>query len=299
MVSVCLITYHHEQFIADALDNILSQETDFPFEIIIGEDCGTDGTRKICEHYRDLYPGIITLLPSDKNLGMMNNFIRTFQSCRGSYIAFTEGDDYWTDKNKLQKQFDFLENNPDFSTCFHNVKMVFTRNQSKGERPYHGSLEKNIFITEDLLCQWFIPTTSVMVRNYKDFELPDWFRHCKSGDIPFLLLMSLRGPLKYLNEIMGVYRVHDTGMSGTHNGYNKIIGMIFIYENFNIFTGFRFQQKINEAVIYEIHRHLPYELKKLEAEKQVATEPEAKMQERNISKQLSILQMIKRIKNHF
>ncbi len=299
MVSVCLITYNHEQYIAEALDNILLQQTDFPFEIIIGEDCSTDDTRKICAHYQNLHPDKITLLPSEKNLGMMNNFIRTFLSCRGSYIAFTEGDDFWTDRKKLQKQFDFLENYPDYSTCFHNVKMVFTKNQSKGERSYHSSLEKNIFITEDLLSQWFIPSTSVMIRTYKDFVLPDWFRYCKSGDIPFILLMSLKGPIKYLNEIMGVYRVHDTGISGTHNGYYKIIGMIFIYENFNIFTNFRFQKKINEAIIYEINYHLPYEWKKLEADKPVVLEPQSKLENGNNLRFGLIRHLIQRIRNHF
>ncbi len=268
MVSICVITYNHQQYIAETLDSILSQQTDFPFEIVIGEDCSTDDTRKICAQYRDQHPEIISLLPEEQNLGMMNNFIRTFQRCKGSYIAFTEGDDYWIDNNKLQKQHDFLFQNPAFSTCFHNVNMIFTRNQSKGERPYHSSLEKNIFITEDLLSQWFIPTTSVMIRKYQDFVLPDWFKHCKSGDIPFILLLSLRGPVMYLNEIMGVYRVHDTGISGTHNGYDKIIAMIFIYENFNIYTSCRFQKKIKEAIIYEIHRHLPDELKKSDSETQ-------------------------------
>ena len=255
--SICIITYNHDQFIAETLESVLMQETDFPIEIIIGEDNSTDQTRTICQEYANKYPELIRLLPPEVNLGMMQNFLRTYRACSGEFIAFIEGDDYWNDPQKLQKQIDFLQANPDFSICFHNVILKFSRKNEQSEKPFHNNLHKDVFETEDLLQQWFIPSGAVVFRKYTDFIFPDWFAESKSGDIPFLLLMSLKGKIKYIDQIMGVYRIHDKGISTTHNGYDKIIAMVFIYENFNIYTKQRHSEKIKEAIIFEINRHLP------------------------------------------
>src|SRR6516164_8232942 len=117
-VSVFMITYNHGKYISEAIESIVSQKTNFEFELVIGEDCGPDDTRAICEQYAAKYPDIINLLPSDKNYGPMGNTIRVMYACTGKYVALCEGDDYWTDPYKLQKQVDFLEANPDFSICF-------------------------------------------------------------------------------------------------------------------------------------------------------------------------------------
>lgn len=256
-LSVCLITYNHEQFIAQALDSILQQKTSFDFEIVIGEDASTDSTRHICRQYADQHPTTIRLLPRQSNIGMMRNFMETFGNCRGEYIAFIEGDDYWTDPLKLETQVSFLENNKEFSLCFHNVVNKFMRINENAEVLFHKQKIPDIYETSDLLKQWFIPSSSVLLRSYPDFQLPHWFIYCKSGDIPFLLLISLRGKLKYIHQLMGVYRIHDAGISSTHNGYEKIISMIYIYENFDIHTGFKFHQHIRAAQQYEIDRHYP------------------------------------------
>ena len=109
-VSVCMITYNHESYIHQAIEGVLTQNTTFPYKLVIGEDYSADGTRKICQEYANLYPDKIDLLPSSSNLGMQRNFSRTLNVCTGKYIALCEGDDYWTDPMKLQKQIDILEN---------------------------------------------------------------------------------------------------------------------------------------------------------------------------------------------
>lgn len=259
LVSVCLITYKQEEYIAEAIESIFRQQTGFSFELIIGEDNSPDSTRQICQQYADKYPDQIRLLPGEKNLGMLKNFMRTIAAACGKYIAFLEGDDYWTDPRKLQKQVDFLEQNPGYSICFHNVQVKSIKKGIEGEWLFHKSLEKTVFTTEDLLRQWFIPSASVVFVNYPDLELPSWFSFCKSGDIPFLLLLSLRGKIKYIDETMAVYRVHEKGISSSHNGYDKIIAMIYIYENFNVHTGYYYRDKIREAIIYEMNYHFPRE----------------------------------------
>src|ERR1700739_2391661 len=112
LISVCMITYNHEKYIAQAIESVLAQKTNFPVELVIGDDYSTDSTRKICLDYKKKHPDILKLRFPDKNMGMMPNFIANLKECDSRYIALLEGDDYWTDPYKLQKQFDFLEANP-------------------------------------------------------------------------------------------------------------------------------------------------------------------------------------------
>ena len=126
-VSVAMITYNHERFIAQAIESVLMQQTDFAVELVIGEDCSTDGTREIVRAYGERYPERVHPLLHEHNLGLKghNNFVATLKACRGQYIALLEGDDYWTDPHKLQKQVDFLDGHPEYVGCFHNAMEVF------------------------------------------------------------------------------------------------------------------------------------------------------------------------------
>ncbi len=119
-LSVVLITYNHEPYIRECLDGIFMQETDFPFDIIVGEDCSTDNTREVLREYDRKYPGRMKLLFREKNLGRVTlNVYQSAMAADGEYLAFIEGDDSWSDPKKLQKQVDFLETHPDYmgTTC--------------------------------------------------------------------------------------------------------------------------------------------------------------------------------------
>src|SRR5690349_21232952 len=118
VVSAKVITYNHEKYIRQCLDGIMMQKTTFPIEVIIGEDCSTDKTKAICEEFKARYPEQINLLSYPQNIGVAENAKRTRAACRGKYVAICDGDDYWTDPLKLQKQFDFMENNKDVTLCF-------------------------------------------------------------------------------------------------------------------------------------------------------------------------------------
>src|SRR5574344_2319007 len=115
LLSIVTITYNHEPFIAKTIEGVLMQQVKFPIELIIAEDCSTDGTRAICQQYAEQYPDLIRLITSESNVGAIANERRAMLAARGKYIAFCEGDDYWTDPLKLQKQVDFLESHPDYS----------------------------------------------------------------------------------------------------------------------------------------------------------------------------------------
>jgi glycosyltransferase involved in cell wall biosynthesis len=132
LVSVKMITYNHAPFIAQAIEGVLHQNTNFTFELVIGEDCSTDGTREIVYRYQKKYPDIIRIVTSDQNVGMKKNGYRTTKACQGTYIAFCEGDDYWHHPGKIQKQVDYLETNPDCGMVYSSYDV------------FHPKLEKKI-----------------------------------------------------------------------------------------------------------------------------------------------------------
>lgn len=124
LLSVCLVTYNQESFIRKVLDGAVSQQTNFLYEIVIGEDCSTDSTRAICKEYEDKFPEIVRLLPQGtENLGLNLNMLRTYRQCKGKYIAYLEGDDYWIATDKLQKQVDILESQSDVVLVHTNCKL--------------------------------------------------------------------------------------------------------------------------------------------------------------------------------
>lgn len=123
-VSVVMATYNHEKYIGHALESAINQKTDFKYEILVGEDCSTDGTAKIVKEYAEKYPDKINARIREKNLGMSGNIVDLMMAAKGEYIAFLEGDDYWIDENKLQKQADFLDNHPEHVAVFGKCIMV-------------------------------------------------------------------------------------------------------------------------------------------------------------------------------
>jgi glycosyltransferase involved in cell wall biosynthesis len=152
-VSVCMIAYNHQTYIAQALDSILAQKTNFPFEIVIGDDNSTDDTGKICQEYAIRYPGKIRYHLREKNLGMMPNFITTLYECQGTYIALCEGDDYWIDETKLQTQADFLDAHPDHSLCCHNHFLLYPEKMVPVglQDHYNGGVPDRSFLSYDKL----------------------------------------------------------------------------------------------------------------------------------------------------
>ncbi len=263
-----MITYGHEKYIREAIEGVLMQKSDFEIELLIFNDCSPDNTDHIIQsiiknHERGSW---IKYVRHNQNIGMMANFLLAIEACNGDYIALCEGDDYWIDPFKLQKQVSLLASNSQFSLCFHNT---IIKNEHS-EKIMLAELDKQEFDTKDILRQWFIPTASIVFRNYSDFVFPDWFVNCQSGDIPLLLLLSLRGDIKYIDEVMSVYRLHAGGISNSHREYSKVIGMVYIYQSFNFYTKLKFKEEIQKAIIYEMRCHLPeiQELKELKKNKE-------------------------------
>jgi glycosyltransferase involved in cell wall biosynthesis len=160
IVSVHMVTYNHEKYISQSIEGVLSQITDFEFEIVIGEDKSTDGTLLICREYQKKYPKKIRLVERSVNIGSLNNFIDLFNHCNGKYIAICEGDDYWTDPLKLQKQVDILEENFQYAIC---STKVFHEKIS-GAINKDMTIMKNEFTLKDVVFSNLIRTCSVVFR---------------------------------------------------------------------------------------------------------------------------------------
>lgn len=202
-----MITYNHEAYIEKALIGVLNQQTKFSYVLIIAEDCSTDHTRIMCEKYEKAYPSAAKLLDSSENHGMQKNFMRAFAECTGKYIALCEGDDYWTDPYKLQKQVDFLEANPDYAICFHPV-VVKDENSGEMIEDYLTHEVPNTTTIENLACLGnYMHTPSVVFRNRG--SLPSYFNQLAAGDYPLHLYNAEQGKIFKMTDIMAVYRVHN------------------------------------------------------------------------------------------
>lgn len=223
-VSVLMITYNHEQYIKQAIEGILMQKCDFQIELIIGEDCSTDNTRQICNEYVLNYPEI-KLLPSKINMGAISNLIRTFQTSTGKYIALCEGDDFWTDPYKLQKQVDFLEANPDYGLVHGDVNHL---NQETGELfpAYNKTNKINIpqgdIFNDILIKSHIIKTMTVCFRrdlfekyylSNKEIMEADW----RLIDISIWLMFAKHSKIYYFNEVFATYRLLQESMSRTRD----------------------------------------------------------------------------------
>lgn len=229
MVSICCITYNQEDYIRDAIESFLRQKTDFKYEIIIHDDASTDNTANIIKEYEKKYPDIIKPIYQKENQykkGKKASLI-SYSYAKGKYIAVCEGDDYWIDDNKLQKQVDYMEKHKKCAFCFHNAQIMDLKyNTKKIFIPYNKNLKKfikkdNIYNVGELELLEFIPTASFMFRTENLSKMPDWFEKCFVGDWPLKLIMTSFGYAYYINEVMSVYRKNAKGSVTNKNNLKE------------------------------------------------------------------------------
>jgi glycosyltransferase involved in cell wall biosynthesis len=214
LVSVLVLTYNHADYIGKALDSILAQQTDFPFEIVLGDDCSTDHTRSVIEGYMERNPGRINAKFHPQNLGNSGryNFIDTFNRCTGKYIAMLEGDDYWDDPQKLHKQVTFLEAHPDYSMSCSNVAIWYEKEKAFDRTHSWTKRWKSTIDINDIIegHQVYIPSL-VFIRKYLDVELMK--QYTMFGDTVIIYQLIQRGKIRCFQEFMAVYRIHSRGVT--------------------------------------------------------------------------------------
>ncbi|OQC44889.1 MAG: putative glycosyltransferase EpsE [Bacteroidetes bacterium ADurb.Bin028] len=251
-VSVIMITYKHEQFIAKAIEGVLMQKCDFEVELIIADDCSPDKTEEkvfqiIKNHPKNSW---IKYTKHKTNKGMISNFNWALNQCKGKYIAMCEGDDYWTDPLKLQKQVDFLEANEEYSACGHTAKILY---ENTGREELYPDITENKTCTyQHTIEKWIMTTASIVFRNnievFDKMEKIYSYRNIISGDQILLATLGHIGDILIMHEAMSVYRKHDGGISNW--GDPKEIWKDHIYM-FKIFKKI-FNSKFNYVLNYRI-----------------------------------------------
>lgn len=228
MVTVCVVTYNQEKWIRQTLDSILAQQTDFPFEVIIGEDHGSDGTRTICQEYADKSENI-TLLPSSENLGVTANWIRCIQAGTGKYIMTCAGDDFWHNPQKIQMQVDFMETHPACVLChteydeLNVMSGIITQNYNATHsiNPPVGRIQQNVFNGTDYIS----PLTGCIRRDaFEQYVPADEFarRRFPREDWPTHLVLTEFGEVYYMHTSTATYRTGQESITKTSN-YEMII----------------------------------------------------------------------------
>jgi glycosyltransferase involved in cell wall biosynthesis len=230
LLTVCLITYNHAKYIEKALQSILEQETNFYFNVIIADDCSSDGTAIIVREYVAKYPEKITAILQKPNIGAGKNYDQLLTAAKGKYIAYLEADDYWTDNTKLQQQVDILETNSTYVSCFTNVKEIFSEDEND-ERNYlqNGCYPKTIIGFDELIYKNYIQTCSIVFRNNTATPLPAWLIKLKVGDWPLHILLSAHGESFYIHTVMAVHRNHSSGLWSSKTKLTRIDATLEAY----------------------------------------------------------------------
>ena len=260
LVSICMVTYNHEPYIAQAIEGVLMQKTNFQYELVISDDCSLDNTRKICIEYKEIYPDIIKLLLSTKNQGITQNFLSTVQACSGKYIAQCDGDDYWTDPQKLQKQVDILEKNETYSICMHDNSNYYEAENSYKKEPPPSYLvdgsEGFVFTYAEWVKIWFGNTLTWLYRKDRFPDTQVISKYLVFIDMHLLYYIMKGDNLGYyLKDDMAIYRIHSRGAwSGKNKEYQlktdiKYYGQIYRYEKDRI-SKYKLQQVIYQLLYF-------------------------------------------------
>ena len=257
LVSICCVTYNHENFIGDCLDGFVKQQTTFPFEILVHEDASTDNTAAIVKEYEKKYPHLFRCVYQTINQFAIQNTLAKilFPMARGKYIALCEGDDYWTDPLKLQKQVDFLEANEDYAICCHEVKIL----QEDGAEALYNNIEENTsFNINDLVHNNFIAAVSCVFRVYEHHSpLPSWYTGYAGNDYGLKLLNATKGKIYYIKDCMAVYRVHSGGIWSSQSHEEMYENGIKVIDSLNAAFNYQYNKEFEQGKKLRYQRFFP------------------------------------------
>lgn len=235
-VTVAMLTYNHEKYISQAIESVLMQETSFDVQLVIAEDCSTDSTRFIVLNYQKKYPDRIIVILQEKNVGAQVNNLNLFENLNGKYIAALEGDDFWTDPHKLQKQVDFLENHSDYAFCFSNIVHVDEKGQQLNEK--WPNRHEEFTISFRLLGEeYYVPTPTLIFRNNLIDALffNEFLSKAELGDYMIISRLLLEGKGYYTPEVFAAYRHHNGGVFSKKDLQKKVNAGLSTREVFAIY----------------------------------------------------------------
>ncbi len=253
LVSVCIPTFQQASFIVECIDSVLSQTGSFPLEILVGEDDSSDGTREICMAYADKFPDKIRLFLNDRADVIfldgrptgLANFLNLLSEARGEFIALCDGDDYWTDDSKLERQVSIFQKHPNCSLVFHNSLVV---QEGSDTNNFCTNLVEGFYDIENVITKnWFVPTQSILFR--KDLlQLGEWFKHVYNTDYAVQLTLATKNQFFYVDRIMSAYRVHNEGISRGRGLFFHPIKLAETLSIFNSISEFKYDQLIKKRL---------------------------------------------------
>lgn len=254
MVSVNCITYNHESYIAEAIDSFLMQETGFNYEILIHDDASTDKTAEIIREYEKKYPDIIKPIYQTENQYSKGGDVDELNTERavGKYIALCEGDDFWTDSHKLQKQVEYLEAHSECTMCAHAAYAVNV--MGKKEKNIRPSIGNKNFTIEEIIegGGGLFATNSIMYPTLLDRNKPSFYKTAPVGDYPLAVHLALKGTVYYIDEFMSAYRKGDSGswtnreMTNLNNKIKHLEEISKMLEEINQYTDYKYQNAIRK-----------------------------------------------------
>lgn len=250
MVTILCTCYNHAEYIGKTLEGFVNQKTNFTYKILIHDDASTDNSQEIIREYVNKYPDIIIPIfqlenQYSKGVDLYNEIL--YPMVKSKYIAFCEGDDYWVDEHKLQKQFEYMESNADCSMCVHNTKRIYAEGNRTAGIVNNSNEEKDYDAVEIIetgagkICQ----TSSYFCRMHLITEMPDCYRMKTVGDHPLLIYMAIQGYIHYFPDVMSVYRVCTPNSWTSRQNKSRYKRLLFYRELIDFFT------KLNEYTMYE------------------------------------------------
>lgn len=260
LVSICILTYNHEKFVRKAIDSFLMQKVNFGVEIVIHDDASEDLTQDILKDYANRYPSIFNLLLQSENQrskfgsGMNPRF--NYPRVKGEYIVLCEGDDYWTDSSKLQKQVDYLKANSKISGVFHETQIL----ELDKFRPFRINLPQ--VVNTKMMFSEVIPfhTSSIMFRTEDISNYPDAFTNFASGDFLLFFWLSLKGDLHKVEIKPSVYRKHSGGVtqSSVHKSVEHQLNRMKMLRFFNDYADGEYKEQYNKVLLVHIFKILKF-----------------------------------------
>jgi glycosyltransferase involved in cell wall biosynthesis len=255
LVSVCILTYNQENTISETIESVLKQVCYFKYEIIIGEDCSTDNTLKICKKYQSLYPETIKIIVSKQNMGIMSNFKQVTEIIRGKYFAGCGGDDYWHDQNKLQLQIQLMENNLNYGMVHSGCRLLYAFNNEFKDFHLKNLRSNNVFesILTGTYGQIFASTTCLRTSLFRKYVFIE--DYIESGylmeDFPMWLDLSINSDIGYIARPLVTYRISDESISQSKS---KEKMLIFLKSRWKVQFDYALKYKVSNSVYKRIKR---------------------------------------------
>jgi len=242
-VSVLLVTCNHAKYVAQAMDSILMQRTDFDFEIVVADDCSSDSTLTIIKEYEKQHSQL-RVLPAENHVGISRNYQRGFAACRGKYIALLEGDDYWISPRKLQAMSAFLNRNPHCSFCFHRLIRYDQHPEKVAIHPAHWTVEQILTVNELAggnfiggfsTCVYRREIVAALKPQLWELDIREWF---------FNLAVAEHGPIGYVPQILSVYRAHPEGIWSLKSQSETLPELLELIDSYDEFLDFKFTREL-------------------------------------------------------